>query len=258
MSTLRYVPYKRGSRLVPSVFAVFSGFDGTLTNAQPSGRSTRVPRRLEGSLRHLSESLPFGVITSKDFQFIHDRVPYARAWACVGGLDLHFEGGRTLGVEPPFDLENALRLSKSELHKECRYEEKRDGHGRLLGFALDWRGQHAPDKIDYLARRLGMMGCHVAWDPKDQALEAFATKPDTGEALRRLRSSLGVFGPCVYIGDSPADNPAFGEAEYAVGVDHGQETTRLKCDEIMPASELPSFIDALRAKAADATRVRNR
>jgi len=237
---------------VPTVDAVFSDYDGTLTSMVTDRRHSRIPPSLDAALRSLAEVIPFAVITSKDYAFIRRRTPYAQAWACVCGLDIRLAHGRSFTTDPPFDLEGPLRVAMSELSGDnCRFEEKRDGLGRLLGFSIDWRGGATPRLIGSVSERLVTMGCHVRRQPGEPYLDAFASEPDKGAALVALKALLGVSGPVLFLGDSVMDNSAFDAADFAFCVDHGQQVGEIRAEAFLAPSDMPKFVGALRAKAAD-------
>ena len=63
------------------ISAVLSDYDGTLAPEDVSLESSSVPKEIGDSLVRLSASLPIAIVTSKDYDFIRPRTPFARAWA---------------------------------------------------------------------------------------------------------------------------------------------------------------------------------
>src|SRR5207245_7952809 len=76
------------------VGAVFCNYDGTLARMDTSRELSRIPDELVGTLTRIAAHVPVAVVTMKDFDFIHTRVPFAAGWACVGGLEVRLADGR--------------------------------------------------------------------------------------------------------------------------------------------------------------------
>lgn len=64
--------------------AVLSDYDGTLspTNTLRSNAES-IPEQLEGVLWEISQSIPIGIISSKDYHFLHPRTGFARILSCI-------------------------------------------------------------------------------------------------------------------------------------------------------------------------------
>jgi HAD superfamily hydrolase (TIGR01484 family) len=87
------------------VGTIFSDYDGTLcpTTLVRGGNSYGVgtiPHGLEQILFRISDHLPISIVSSKDYEFLHDRARFARILSCVLGLE-------TINHNPHFnDAEN--------------------------------------------------------------------------------------------------------------------------------------------------------
>jgi HAD superfamily hydrolase (TIGR01484 family) len=71
--------------------AILSDYDGTLCSATSVrngvGPVGTIPKELEQILFHLSERIPVCIISSKDFEFLHNRARFASILSCVLGLE---------------------------------------------------------------------------------------------------------------------------------------------------------------------------
>ena len=230
------------------ISAIFSDYDGTLAPEDVALDASGVPKDVEETLLRLSSSVPVVIVTSKDYGFVRPRTPYARAWACVSGLEIVLSDGRSFA--PP--------QTGSRLREGLDYVRRRNGSGLaleikrstakgLLAFSLDWRGKPAPpsDFIATAVADLSRMGLTVAYDPTRPYLDVFGRKPDKGGAVREMKRLLGVNGNVLFMGDSTADNPAFEEADLTVCVDHGQSLEGLACGYTLKRGNLAQFLRSL-------------
>ena len=74
------------------VNALLSDYDGTLcpttsVRGDSSNSSGMIPNELEQALVQLSERIPVCIISSKDFEFLHERTRFASILSCVLGLE---------------------------------------------------------------------------------------------------------------------------------------------------------------------------
>jgi hydroxymethylpyrimidine pyrophosphatase-like HAD family hydrolase len=219
-------------------------YDGTLSPLDATLEDSRVSPTLEVVLRAIAEKTKLAVVTSKSFEFIRRRVPYANAWGCVGGLDVRFDDGKEFTASPPVDVEAALRKAKAILGDAVSYEEKR-GPTSLLGFSVDWRGRPTPTDVARAMATLKKDGICVAHEPHNPFADFFGSPPDKGAAVSRIKEALGVSGGALFMGDSSTDNPAFWEVEIPVGIDHGQPLGSLECSFIVTQDGVTPFLRGL-------------
>ncbi len=227
------------------VAAVFSDYDGTLAPDGVPREESLVPSDLDRELRALAERMPFAIITSKDLSFIMPRVPYARAWSCVCGLEVKLSDGSLTTTPPMPQADEVLEDVRSMIADGVILEEKR-GVGGVLGFSVDWRSALEPpgpllEKILGLSSR----GFQVLYNSRYPYVDVFFGPADKARALTALRRHLSIDGPVMFIGDSPADNPAFREADVSVGVSHGQPTETLECEFLVEWSNLTHLVGSL-------------
>jgi HAD superfamily hydrolase (TIGR01484 family) len=230
------------------ISAIFSDYDGTLAPEDVAPDVSSVPKDIEEQLLSLSSSIPIAIVTSKDYGFVRPRTPFARAWACVSGLELVLSDGRTFA--PP--------QTGTRLREGLEYVRRRNGFGLtlelkrstakgLLAFSVDWRTKSAPpaEFIAAAVSDLSRMGLSVSYDPTRPYIDVFGRKPDKGGAVREMKRLLGVNGNVLFMGDSTSDNSAFEEADLAVCVDHGQNLEGLACGYALKRGELGRFLRSL-------------
>lgn len=222
-------------------------YDGTLSPLDSTREDSKLPAPLDAVLRSIAGRTKLAVITSKSFDFIHVRIPYAHAWGCVGGLDIRFMDGSELTTAPGVDVDAGLKKAKAMLGAGVDYEEKR-GSGTLLGFSVDWRGRPPPSKLEEAIDELKQDGFYIDRDISNPFVDFLCSRPDKGTALARIKAGLSTSGLTMFIGDSPTDNPAFREADVAVGVDHGQPLSALEYDFVVHADGVRPLLEGLLAR----------
>jgi trehalose-6-phosphatase len=82
--------------------AVLSDYDGTLSPINTFRSNVEsIPEQLEGVLWEISQSIPVGIISSKDYHFLHPRTGFARILSCILGVKtishrIHKEASRKI------------------------------------------------------------------------------------------------------------------------------------------------------------------
>lgn len=219
-------------------------YDGTLSEMEQSREQSRPNPALERILREITGKAKLAIVTSKSFDFVSTRIPYANSWGCVSGLDLRFDDGGEFAVSCSIDMEEELSRARKLVGDVVHYEEKR-GPGSLLGFAIDWRGRRKPWNLDRLVAAMEGDGVYVLKDKSHPFIDFFCSKPDKGAALSRIKKEFGVAKGTMVLGDSRADNDAFREGDVTVAVEHGQELDGLDCEFIVNREDLSRFLAAL-------------
>lgn len=234
--------------------ALFSDYDGTLASGSMRRDISRIPESIERELRKIGTRVPFAIITSKDFDFIFPRTSFAKAWACVCGLEIRLANGKTISSGSLVNAESVLpRINRME-GRRVLAENKRDHRGKLLGLSIDWReGEKPPDEIMAEIKELSAKGLYVNHNAFYPFIDIFAGPPDKGKALRDLKRLLQVKGNVMYTGDSPLDNSAFRKADIAVGISHGQPLEELDCEFVVSYDELGVFLSSLYERELDFT-----
>ena len=68
--------------------AILSDYDGTLSPTKTLRSNIEsVPKQLEGILWEIAQTIPIGIISSKDYHFIHRRARFARILSCIMGIE---------------------------------------------------------------------------------------------------------------------------------------------------------------------------
>jgi trehalose-6-phosphatase len=70
------------------VCAILSDYDGTLcpTTSIRNGQDA-IPEELENILWDISEKIPVCIISSKDFDFLHNKTRFANVISCILGIE---------------------------------------------------------------------------------------------------------------------------------------------------------------------------
>lgn len=227
--------------------AFFSNYDGTIAPlGVPRNKSKIFEEGVEDRLRKICRQVPLCIITSKGFDFIYPRTSFAEGWACVSGLDIRLADGRRSGEKSLIDLTRLLELAKSMEREGALTELKRGPAGELLGLAIDWT--EVPELGESMVENLTRMsgeGFTSTYAEGSTFADFYAAPPDKGRALKQLKGLLGVRGNVMFIGDTPADNGAFQQAEVAVGASHGQALEELRCGFVVEQARLEEFLQSL-------------
>ncbi len=229
------------------IHGLFADYDGTLAPAEVDREESRLPSVIEAGLREIASKIPFAVITSKDFEFIHPRTPFASGWACAAGLEIRLMDGKTFATRKLRDLTAALSYVYEIIGEKFYLERKFGKSGRLLGFSIDWRRgpEISREPLSTVFNKLSREGFFVSYDPSYQFVDVFAAKPDKGSALNKLKKTLGIKGEVMFIGDSSVDNPAFDEAAVSLCVSHGQPLDELRSEFVVDYDKLDLFLSSL-------------
>jgi len=228
------------------VRALFCDYDGTLAPLRVPRSRSKVPLSLSRVLSKIHERVPVGIVTAKDYNFIRSRTPFADAWSCVYGVETVVKGGTRRIVSEPGDLSRAVTVVE-RVQPRPRIEYKKTSKGDLCGFCAEWSPGNAPSPfaigdIIFKIRRLGFQVLHGSLYPM---LDVTLGTGDKGMAVKTLQTMLGTRGGLMFVGDSPADNPAFAAARFSIGVLDGERQSGLKCDYLVTRNHLAHFFVAL-------------
>ncbi|AFA39789.1 HAD-superfamily hydrolase, subfamily IIB [Pyrobaculum oguniense TE7] len=198
------------------MIGLFTDYDGTLAPPERAREEGAIPPELEKVLRELSTLIPVAVVTTKDCHFVRRRVPYAAAYACINGLEVHAGGYMAVaeGLRSA-ELEQLLPLAQG---LDALVEAKRTADGRLAGITIDWRGRGGPpeglEAVIAEAQRLGLKVLRYSRHP---FVDIYGANRDKGDAVKILKALLGV-RHVAYMGDSENDIPAWREADVRIVV----------------------------------------
>lgn len=235
--------------------AIFSDYDGTLSQLE-SRREDAVPspilRRL---LSKVSKRVTLGIVTTKDLSFIRERVPFAHGISASCGLELQV-GEKTMLDERVREPNQLLDKTYQEILKKILQarenlviERKESEDEHLIGFCIDWRLASNWDEAKRIAAPFleysRKQGLFVVESDISPFANVFPMKIDKGEAFEKLKKELGVEGPTMYLGDSEADDPAFRLADVSIGVKHRRIMPKLECTYRIEFFELENLLTEL-------------
>jgi HAD superfamily hydrolase (TIGR01484 family) len=235
--------------------AIFSDYDGTLSQLESRREDAVLSPILRRLLSKVSKNVTLGIVTTKDLSFIRERVPFAHGISASCGLEMQV-GEKTLlddrVREPHEQLEKAYQevLKKVlQARDNLVIERKESDDEHLIGFCLDWRLARNWDEAKRIAAPLldytRKQGLYVIESDMSPFANVFPMKIDKGEAFEKLKKELGVDGPVMYLGDSEADDPAFRLAEVSIGVKHRRVMPKLDCKYRIEFFELENLLTEL-------------
>ena len=237
------------------ISAIFSDYDGTLSQLESRREDAVLSPILRGILVKVSRRVTLGIVTTKDLSFIRERVPFAHGISASCGLELQV-GERIHLDERVRGPNELLEKTYQEIRKRILQardnlviERKESEGGHLMGFCIDWRLTRNWDEAKRIAAPLldysRKQGLHVVESNVSPFANIFPMKIDKGEAFAELKNQLGVEGHIMYLGDSEADDPAFELAEVSVGVKHRRVMPELECKYRVEFFELENLLTRL-------------
>jgi len=225
---------------------LFCDYDGTLAPLNVPRNRSAVPPSLARTLWRIHGSVPVAIVTAKDYASVGKRTPFADAWACVYGVETILKKGEKRVTTPLPDFSRVLELARG-MPNHPYVEVKRTSGGKVCGVCIEWKGKDAPvtDVLDTNIARIRRLGLQVLYYSLYPMLDIIPRRHDKGVAVGVLREMLVIRGGIMYIGDTPADNPAFNLAEIGIGIQNDWSTGTLDCDYLVARNRLGSFLAAL-------------
>ncbi|MBI2980402.1 MAG: HAD-IIB family hydrolase [Chloroflexi bacterium] len=231
---------------------LFLDYDGTISPLNVLRQESRVPAETESVLHRIKQSIPVGIITTKDMSFIVSRTPFASAWCAIGGLEIKI--GNKIITDPcvqaalPY-MTLALQYARRYSDNHLFIEEKQDSTGQTIAFCVDWRQSQDQKEAEARASKV-MADCqkpplNVIKYEGQPFFDVYPCRTDKGKALTKLKRNLGVQDGVMYMGDSKVDNPAFKVADIGIGVLHGESAAKLVCDYYIKFENVVSFLQRL-------------
>jgi HAD superfamily hydrolase (TIGR01484 family) len=230
------------------VTALFLDYDGTISPIDGLESNSDVFHQNEAILREIRKKIPIAIITTKDLPFIMKRTQFAHAWAGLGGLETKTRYSRVKRInmeKKASHIDAALRYA-AFTGEGLKIEKKRFSNGNVIAFSVDWR--KADDRTSALKKASQILSfCQtlpiVTTTYENQPFfDAFPCHIDKGKALLALKEELGLSNGILYMGDSTLDNSAFNNADFAVGVLHGENSPTLHCDFYIKFEYVPHFL----------------
>jgi HAD superfamily hydrolase (TIGR01484 family) len=243
---------EKGSIAQMKIQAFFSDYDGTLCPLEVRRQEAVISQRLRRFLTTMSKRITVGIVTTKDLDFIRERMPFVHGISAVAGLQMQV--GEKIFVD-----ERAVRSTKKmetachqavskiiEMGEDILVERKSTEDDELIAFCIDWRmskdWEGARKKVKPILAQCKEVGLYVVESEHSPFANVYPFEVDKGSALTKLRNELHAAGPIMYMGDSEADNPAFQISDVSVGVKHLKVMPQLSCRYQVEFFELEAFI----------------
>jgi hydroxymethylpyrimidine pyrophosphatase-like HAD family hydrolase len=225
---------------------LFCDYDGTLAPLNVPRTRSRVPPSLAKTIQQIHEIIPVAIVTAKDYASVGVRTPFADAWACVYGVETITKKGESRVAIPLPDFSGALELAQG-MPNHPYVEVKRTTSGEICGVCIEWKRKDAPgpEFLSANIARIRGLGLQVLQYSLYPMLDIIPRRHDKGVAVEVLREMLEIKTGLMYIGDTPADNPAFAQADVGIGIRSGWSEHTLDCDYLVNRRELGRFLTAL-------------
>ena len=237
------------------ISALLLDFDGTISPIEVSRERAQLRPLVRSALQKIAKAIPVAVVTTKDMRFIQERVPFAWAWAAIGGVEIKI-GDRVLS--PPQTVRGSssfvvllerIETEVKEIDVSIHIERKTLSDRRLAAFCVDWRSAKDWDtarrRVDTLLEPFEDKSFTVLRYTSRPYIDVYLEGVDKGQAFITLRRELKVNGPIMYLGDSELDNPAFNQAEVSVGILHKETPSMLDCEFFVQFSDVEVFFQKL-------------
>jgi hydroxymethylpyrimidine pyrophosphatase-like HAD family hydrolase len=270
------------------VSCILSDYDGTLspTNLN-SGSKTRSltnysKKKLDRTLWDISNKKTIAIVSTKDFNFLHDRTRFANIICCMMSIetvvlkhvesDICYKNNCVQKIMLNADHEilgrNYQKLVSitdrvSMKFKDVSIYRKVTHNGNLLGgITIDWRALHDWNSIrneieQEVFKTINEINTNTSESPL--FVERYASHPfiDVFSAMcskeiaydnisKIIHDSNGPKfrnGNILYLGDSENDNPAFRKADVSIGVRSDERLNpKLDCQYLINFNQLPKFL----------------
>jgi hydroxymethylpyrimidine pyrophosphatase-like HAD family hydrolase len=268
---------------------ILSDYDGTLsptTNLNSDNKAGRLTNyhnqiELDRILWEISSKRTIAIVSTKDFNFLHDRTKFANIISCMMSIETmilkHNDLARCykrscvqksmLNIDFEILHNNSQKLESiidriSLKFKDVSIYRKLTFNGNLLGgVTMDWR--HLEDwnlikkKIEQDVLRMSnqindsseypLFVQTYSSHPFIDIYSAVCSKEIAyGNLSKIVRESNGPKfrnGNILYLGDSENDNPAFRKADVSIGVKSDERLNpKLDCQYLINFSQLPKFL----------------
>jgi hypothetical protein len=225
---------------------LFCDYDGTLAPLNVPRSRSRVTPSLAKTIWRVHRTIPVAVVTAKDYASVRSRTPFADAWACVYGVETITKKGGTRLTTPLPDFSGVLELAEG-MPNHPLVEVKRTSSGEVCGVCIEWSRNDVPgpEFMNANIARIRGLGLQVLQYSLYPMLDIIPRRHDKGVAVGVLREMLGIKTGVMYVGDTPADNPAFAHADLGIGIRNDWSENTLDCDYIVNRKDLGRFFTAL-------------
>jgi HAD superfamily hydrolase (TIGR01484 family) len=242
----------------------------------------KIPMELNETLSEISKDIPVCIVSSKDYDFLYDKIRFARIVSCILGIetiaqrhdgndDVTAKNGSNshliTDIRSIIDnskLLDSLGMEISQTFKDVTVEHKYTSRERILaGITIDYR--HLEDWVSYKTKMEPIMyeriqqtrKSHLSSSESKLYVEVYSTHPfldiygikcDKGSAFNSVLKFLNMdrSKTILYLGDSENDNPAFAKADVSIGVQSDRRLhPSLNCRYTVDFDRLPVFLRRL-------------
>jgi HAD superfamily hydrolase (TIGR01484 family) len=268
--------------------AILSDYDGTLcptdylVSDNKTGRLTNYHNQIELDrvLWEISSRRTIAIVSTKDFNFLHDRTRFAKILSCMMSIEtiLQHIGSAScyknrcvqksmLNVDFKILSKNSKKLESiidrvSLKFKDLTIYRKLTFKRNLLaGVTIDWR--HLDDWYS-IKKKIERNVLRISNEINDSSeyplfvqrysshpfVDIFSTMCSKGMAYDNIRKIIHNSNDIkfknkniLYLGDSENDNPAFRKADLSIGVKSDERLNpKLNCQYLIDFSQLPNFL----------------
>ncbi|HEY7083066.1 MAG TPA: HAD hydrolase family protein [Nitrososphaeraceae archaeon] len=259
--------------------AILSDYDGTLapTTSVTDQFDNKILLDLVQVLWKISGKISISILTSKDYEFVHNKTMFAKAASCILGIEtLLLNHTRLMEKDHNYDCVTSCTLSCdleilqknshllssvadiiSKKFRELKIEHKLTFQERLLvGITIDWRHLHnwnsVREEVEFSIMNLvseynndtqNHYPLYLHTYSTHPFIDIYSTKCSKSTAFERVVDGLNISKNIMYLGDSENDNPAFQKADLSIGViSDPRLSPRLDCDYLIDFKLLSEFL----------------
>lgn len=270
------------------VYAILSDYDGTLSptfnltsiDKTQTLVNSRIQKLLDIVLWEISNRRIIGIVSTKDFSFLHERTRFAKILSCMMSVETiilkHTNSEycdkkkcvqkSTLNVDAEILLNNSqkidsivdnisLKFKDISIYKKFTYK-----RNLLGGVTVDWRLLdnwnskrkeievdifRISNKVDNNSEYPLFVQTYSS-HPFVDIYSTLCSKATAYDNIKKIiHDSSNRFGnkKILYLGDSENDNPAFRKADVSIGVKSDERLNpKLDCQYLIDFSQLPKFL----------------
>ncbi len=270
------------------VYAILSDYDGTLfptfnltsIDKTQTFVNSHIQKLLDILLWEMSSKRIIGIVSSKDFSFLHERTRFAKILSCMMSVEtiiLEHTNSEycdkkncvqksTLNVDPEILRNNSQKINSIVDNISLKFKDisiyKKFTYKRNLlgGVTVDWRLLdnwnsirkeievdifRISNKVDNNSEYPLFVQTYSS-HPFVDIYSTVCSKATAYDNIKKIiHGSSNKFAnkKILYLGDSENDNPAFRKADVSIGVKSDERLNpKLDCQYLINFSQLPKFL----------------